>query len=132
MEPETKTKLGRPPVWEDPKELEAQIESFLEHCKQKKKHVTLTNFAVFTGVDRRTIFNYEKDETKKAFFPAIKKIKAACEAYTEDLLYSGKATGPIFSLINNYGWENLQKINHSGQIGMGAILDKLENGPKAS
>lgn len=99
--------MARPKKIKSVKELEEKISEYFKECDSSGKPYTLSGLAVFIGVDRKTLLNYSKDER---FFPAIKKAKAACEAYAEERLYGkGQVAGVIFSLKNNFGWTDSQE-----------------------
>lgn len=80
---------------------------------------TVTGLAVFLDTSRETLLDYENelhknkdipDEIKHGFSDTIKKAKLRIYAATEQELYHGKPTGAIFSLKNNYGWEDKTKV----------------------
>lgn len=74
------------------------------------KPYTITGLAVFLGTSRQTLINYEnRDE----YFDTIKGAKDRIEQYWENQLLGSHATGPIFNLKNNYGWEDTQKFDHT-------------------
>ena len=49
-------------------------------------------------------------EIRHGFSDTIKKAKLRIYDATEQQLYRGKPTGAIFSLKNNYGWEDKTKV----------------------
>jgi hypothetical protein len=75
---------------------------------------TITGLALALHTTRDLLIDYEdKDE----FSDTIKEAKAKCHMYAEIALYGGSATGPIFSLKNNYGWKDKseQDITSNGE-----------------
>lgn len=103
----------------------------------KQKHYTITGLALAIGTNRTTLVNYEaKDE----FIDTIKEAKNKVEAYWENLLVEGNATGTIFNLKNNYGWKDKTEQELSNPDGslnpMNALtveeLRKLANGSTTS
>lgn len=74
-------------------------------------HPTVTGLALVLDLTRKSLIEYEgRDE----FRNAIKKAKVRVESYVEQRLYHNNATGPIFNLKNNFGWEDNQKRQLSG------------------
>lgn len=115
---------GRPMKFESVDELDAAIEQYLGACGPHKakravvmekddgtnywamvdymteqKPVTVSGAAYALGTTRRTLLNY-KD--RQEFLPSIERLLAACEAYTESMLYSNASNGAKFSLVNNF------------------------------
>lgn len=101
--------VGRPRAFSNVKELEDMIVKYYERCELKEKPLTLSGLAVFIGIDRKTLYNYSKDDE---FFPTIKVAKDIIQADMEERGLSGdsNATFSIFALKNNYGWVNVDKI----------------------
>lgn len=115
---------GRPPLWNDPKELEKLIDLYFEtdafvvvgskddpetgkSVEVKVFAPTMAGLALSIGVDRKTLNNYaHKDE----FFPAIKKARQRVEVALEQHLYTKNVTGAIFNLKNNFGWKDKHEI----------------------
>lgn len=107
---------GRPKLWNTKEELEKAINGFWDYCEQKQVVPTLSRLAVFCDCDRSTLRDYSSDDE---FSPTIKKAKTMIESYQEEFLFSGKSVaGAIFSLKNNYGWEDKtqQEQNILGEI----------------
>ncbi len=121
-------KAGRPRKFETVEELQTAIDTYFESCFEEftvalkddegkktgerliKKQVepfTITGLAIALDTTRQGLLNYEGREE---FYDTIKKAKVRCENYAEKSLFGNNATGPIFNLINNYGWKNTQHI----------------------
>lgn len=109
---------GRPNKFRDPEALQEAIDNFFIDCEEKKIMPTVTRLAVALDTNRKDLLNYENEllknlepDVKKALSNSIKKAKAKIEAEYEDALYDrGKTTGAIFTLKNNYGWQDKQEI----------------------
>ena len=102
-------KVGRPLIFSTVEELEELITKYYERCETMDKPLTLSGLACWLGIDRKTLYNYsERDD----FFPTIKVAKDVIQADMEERALSGKsnATFSIFSLKNNYGWNDKQEI----------------------
>lgn len=131
---------GRPPKFHSVDELEMKIDEYFTSCWTQKvdpignpiflrnrngsktntpimlqsKPYTITGLAVFLGVDRDTLSNYE---AKIDYFGTIKRAKQRCEEYAEEQLFIGKnVVGAIFNLKNNYGWKDKVETEHSGNL----------------
>lgn len=100
-----------------------------EVLMEKTEVATVTGLAVALDTSRETLMDYEKglhdekgveltsderaeNEQIEYFSDTIKKAKLRIYADTEQQLYHGKPTGAIFSLKNNYGWEDKQKVEN--------------------
>lgn len=100
---------GRPPLWNTSEELEKEIQGYYSHCEEKKKPLTIAGLAVWLGVDRQTIYNYE---TKDEFFGTIKKARDHILAGLEEALFTEGKAGQIF-LAKNYGYTDKQEIDQN-------------------
>lgn len=102
----------------DPEQLKKDIEDFFIECKEENRVPTITGLAVKLDTTRRTLLDYENqivktldDNIKKEISHTIKKAKARIESeYEQALMDRGKTTGAIFTLKNNYGWQDKQEI----------------------
>jgi DNA-packaging protein gp3 len=133
---------GRPLKFKSVEELQRKIDEYFESCfeevwektpegwkpvtdhngniiKQQVKPFTITGLAHHLGTTRRTLLDYEQREDE--FSHTIRKAKTRIEAYVEESLWKPKiATGVMFNLKNNFGWQDKQNLEHSGPEG-GAI-----------
>lgn len=82
---------------------------------------TVTGLALALKTSRETLLNYEE---RDEFFDTIKEAKIKCQNFTELALYKGNATGPIFSLKNNYDWKDKTETELYGKGGKDLIPDK--------
>ena len=121
-------KVGRPPKYETPEELQGKIdEYFKKGIKPQKiaigsgnkkqiitvKAPTITGLILYCGFcDRHSFYVYEKIEK---FSYTIKAARSRMEQRYEELLQSGLGAGAIFAL-KNYGWSDRQDIQHSGSV----------------
>lgn len=121
-------KSGRPPKFESPKILGAQIEEYFSLCTNEKKIPTITGLAFFLGTTRKTLLDYEccdssnmlkgfDDNVKADYIRIIKNAKARIEAGYEQLLFDkNTVVGAIFTLKNNFGWVDKQKVERVNSI----------------
>jgi len=111
-------KVGRPPLFKTPQEMEDAMNEYFDHCDNRIRHVydkksgnvieiidpepyTMAGLAYSIGMDRTTLYNYnQKDE----FIDTIKKARNKVQLDVERRLMEGQATGAIFNLKNNFGY----------------------------
>lgn len=108
-------KVGRPPKWESPEELQTLIDKYFELCEAKDELPFITEMCVYLDTSRKVLLEYEN---KKEFSNAIKRAKAKCEAAIEKNMLTNKfnATASIFNLKNNYGWEERTKVDNTHSV----------------
>lgn len=73
---------------------------------------TITGLAVALDTTRDLLLDYENKPENAEFSDAIKRAKILIHKYAEDYLHEGKnQTGAIFSLKNNFGWNDKTEID---------------------
>ena len=103
------SKVGRPKIFNDVKEVEEKINAYFNYCEEKEKPYTMSGLAYYLGIDRKTLLNYSKNEE---YFHTIKKARNKVQMQLEECLYRlGNNSGVIFNLKNNFDWKD--KIEHS-------------------
>ena len=104
------SKVGRPKIFNDVKEVEKKINAYFNYCEKKEKPYTMSGLAYYLGIDRKTLLNYSKNEE---YFHTIKKARDKVQMQLEENALSNKAnpTFTIFNLKNNFDWKD--KIEHS-------------------
>lgn len=124
---------GRPPKYKTAEEIQLKIDKYFQSCWRKKldmygnaikdkdtgeyvleqfKPYTITGMAVYLGITRDTLIEYEN---KEELTDTIKGAKERCHAYAEESLFIGKnPTGAIFNLKNNYGWKDKTEVETTG------------------
>lgn len=114
--PPKKNKGGRPPKFKTVKEMQEQIDAYLNSCGWQKigdRQVfipaTVTGLAVALDTNRDTLVNYGK---KNKFSDTIKRAKAYCEASLEQGALNGtlNPTFSIFSAKNNFKWVDKSEV----------------------
>lgn len=138
---------GRPLKFQSVKELQEKIDAYFAECdphwvddityeypkdekrkpmydrpmvkrdiKKKTAQIpyTITGLALALGTTRDVLIDYED---KEEFSNTIKDAKAKCHMFAEMSLFGPSATGPIFNLKNNYGWQDRteQDITSGGE-----------------
>jgi len=103
-------KNGRPAYYTDENTMQLHIDKFFVMCEAKKLTPTLTGLAFFLDMDRMTLVRYSH---KEQFYITIKRAKSRCEAAAVQHLFknAGQVAGIIFSLKNNYGWEDKTEVS---------------------
>ena len=124
-------KVGRPLDYETPQELEEWIDMYFDECKANRGraqrisvcddpdklkailaeeegqftediHPTTTGLALYLGMSRTALINYEGREE---FVGSMKMGKARVETYSEQKLFGNNTNGVKFSLENNFNWK---------------------------
>ena len=72
----------------------------------------MAGLAYYTGIDRKTLFNYNKSDE---FFPTLKRFVEWIMMNWEEKAMSDSSSGLIF-LLKNYGYTDKQEIVNSGEI----------------
>ena len=104
------SKVGRPKIFNDVKEVEEKINAYFNYCEEKEKPYTMSGLAYYLGISRQTLVNYSNQDQ---FFDTIKKARDRVQMQLEENALSNKAnpTFTIFNLKNNFDWKD--KIEHS-------------------
>lgn len=98
-------KGGRPKKFESVHQLEELIDQYFEKIESEKDFPEWTELLCHLDCSKDTLCEYAK---KDGFSDPIRKAKQKCEAAIAKGMLKGKmnATGAIFTLKNNYGWED--------------------------
>lgn len=100
------TNNGRPPVYDNPTDLEVKCIEYFEECHNDKTKATITGLALFLGFEsRQSLYDY-KD--KEDFSYILKRATLAVENSYEN----GGTAFDIFAL-KNMGWKDNQGIDHT-------------------
>lgn len=102
-----KNKIGRPPKYETPEDLQAKTDEYFEYCKKYDEIPNVLGYTVFLGfADRKSLL---EQETRGEDFSHIIK-KAKTRMYNEKLQGAMKGklnpTIFIFDAVNNHGMIN--------------------------
>jgi hypothetical protein len=99
---------GRPPKYNNAKELEDKINEYFEDCKKNKIFPLITGLALHLGFEsRQSFYDYEKHDE---YSYIIKRARLKVESGYEAKLLSQNTTGAIFGL-KNMGWTDKQEIH---------------------
>ena len=101
--------MGRPFLFDTEEELKKRIDEYWDYCELKERPMTFCGLAYFLGMTRQTLHNYSR---RDKYSHIIEEAKNRIEMDTEERLQiAGQATtGIIFSLKNNYKWNDKQEI----------------------
>lgn len=97
---------GRPLKFKTPEELEKAITDYFNMCEKKNKPMTYAGLALAIGIDRQTLYNYEK---RDEYFDTIKKARDIVGAYVEEQMFIRGTSGVIF-YAKNYGYTDRQEL----------------------
>ena len=139
-------KVGRPPKYKTPQELEQKIQEYFDSCwidkvteieekekglittsniKYQNRPYTVAGLAEFLGFSsRQSLLDYDANPE---FLDIIKRAKLKIEMFIEEQLVTGKnAAGTIFWLKNHADYRDKQEmdLNHSG--GIKHLLEEID------
>ena len=116
-------KVGRPPKFKTPKEMEPLIEGYFSDCDKAERPYTVPGIALALGfADRHSLHDYmAKDE----FTATIKRARLRIEAQRAQALVTRTqgVAGLIFDLKNNFGWKDKTEHEHTGADGKDAPIE---------
>lgn len=113
---------GRTPLFTNAKELKNKIDKYYDWCKTNEKPICITGLAWYLGTNRMTLLNYKnddmvirfKEENPEEYSEIIKIINKAYARvefeYETYLFEKSKTVGGIFTLKNNFAWQDRQEI----------------------
>ena len=107
------SKVGRPKIFNDVKEVEEKINAYFNYCEEKEKPYTMSGLSYYLGISRQTLVNYSNQDQ---FFDTIKKARDRVQMQLEENALSNKAnpTFTIFNLKNNFDWKDkIEQTNDS-------------------
>lgn len=108
----TTEKGGKPRKFKNKKELKEAIERYKEYLETSDRPPTIAGLAYYTGIDRQTIYNYQK---RDEYFDTIKQFRDwVIMTYEEEAITRGN--GGIVFLLKNYGYTDRQEISHDGGL----------------
>ena len=121
------SKVGRPKIFNDVKEVEEKINAYFNYCEEKEKPYTMSGLAYYLGISRQTLVNYSyKDE----YFDTIKKARDKVQMQLEENALSNKAnpTFTIFNLKNNFDWKDSNEVKTNVEITkVDELLNEIKN-----
>ena len=90
-----KNKGGRPRAFAKVEDLEEALDNYKEYLEENNKPPTIAGFAYYTGVDRETIYNYQR---RDEYFGLIKRFRDWIMMNYEELAIEKGNGGIVFLL----------------------------------
>ena len=121
------SKVGRPKIFNDVKEVEEKINAYFNYCEEKEKPYTMSGLAYYLGISRQTLVNYSNQDQ---FFDTIKKARDRVQMQLEENALSNKAnsTFTIFNLKNNFDWKDSNEVKTNIEITkVDELLNEIKN-----
>jgi hypothetical protein len=113
-------KIGRPFKFQDVDALQAGIDAYFTQCEADKRPCTMSGLANSLGTNRQTLLAYEgerdgRQSPGEPFVRAIKQARSRVEQAMEERLLGKEChpVGAIFNLKNNFGWKDVQEVEHT-------------------
>ena len=106
-----KIKGGRPKAFSSVQDIESKIQNYKDYLKKDNKPPTMAGLAYYLGIDRRTLYNYKKNDE---YFPTIKKYRDWILLSIEENCAIRGHGGAIF-LAKNYGYTDRQEVSYQEQ-----------------
>ncbi len=105
-------KLGRPPKYDTPQEMQEAIDAYFDGLNGDLP--TVTGLAYALGFETREGLLYYEHE-KPDFISTVKRAKLRIQVALDSELVrrNGTVTGLIFNLKNNFGWKDAQEFTHA-------------------
>lgn len=109
-------RIGRPPKYTDPSDMQIKIDEYFRDCDERQKPYTVTGLALALGFTSRQ--NFLEYQARAPYTDTITRAKARVEQYAEERLYDSQgANGAKFSLANNFkGWKESQNVELGGSV----------------
>ena len=122
--------IGRPRKYQDVTEWRQEIDAYFAGRDAINKPYTMHGLARALGISRMTLLRYEDYDDVPAFGDAVKSARERVAEWTEDRLHTKgyHPAGAIFSLKNNFGWQDVQHVvedSRSMIIGVQATPEQL-------
>lgn len=103
---------GKPRKFKDEKELQKALDNYKKYLEKADKPPTIAGLAYYTGIDRQTLYNYQK---RDEYFDTIKAFRDwVLMTYEEEAITRGN--GGIVFLLKNYGYTDKQEQEISGGL----------------
>lgn len=122
--------IGRPRKLQDIADFEAEIEAYFAGRDAAGKPYTMHGLARHLDCSRNTLLRYEEYNDAAPFCRAIKRARERVAEWTEDRLHTKgyHPAGAIFSLKNNFGWQDVQHVETESRsivIGLQATPEQI-------
>lgn len=102
--------------YKNPEEMKELIEDYFIYCDSHNIPYTVSGLARHLGITRKTLLDYQTKYGPE-YAIVVEDAKTRIEEFVETCLFkSGIATGVIFNLKNNFGWNDKQEVEHTGDV----------------
>lgn len=113
---EVQLKVSKNRKYKNAEEMKALVDNYFNMCDTIRRPYTVSGLARHLGLTRKTLLEYQKKYGGE-YAEVIEDAKTRIEEFVEACLFkSGIATGTIFNLKNNFGWNDKQEVEHSGDV----------------
>lgn len=100
---------GRPPIYDTPEQLQAEIDEYID---THPSGLSISGLAYHCGFEsRQSFYDYEK---KEKFSYTIKRARFLIEQFYENKLLTVSVSGAIFAL-KNLGWSDKHELDHTSK-----------------
>ncbi len=112
-------KVGRPPKYRTPEELEAVFEEYFARQDEQSRPYTIAGLILFSGFSsRQSFYDYAG---KEEYVDCIKRARLRIEEHLNEKLLAGQGmvAGPIFALKNTFpdDWKDKHEAEITGSGG---------------
>ena len=115
-EDEKQIKVSKNRKYKNAEEMQVVIDNYFDMCDNCRRPYTISGLARHLGITRKTLLEYQKKYGGE-YGEIIEEAKTRIEEFVEACLFkNGIATGTIFNLKNNFGWNDKQEVEHSGDV----------------
>lgn len=114
---------GQPRKFKDAQELQDCLDRYKKYLKDENKPPTIAGLAYYTGIDRKTIYNYEKGDE---YFYIIKEFRDWVIMNYEEFATGSSSSGVIF-LMKNYGYTDKQEVENTGDVSFNIRWNDADN-----
>jgi hypothetical protein len=111
----SRPRTGRPPIFETPEQMQEAIDAYHADCIQRQVPLTMSGLAIALGMSRQALIQYEG---RDGFSDTVKQARAKVERQLEEglLTRERQVAGHIFNLKNNFGWKDVQEVEHTHTV----------------
>lgn len=115
-EDEKQIRVSKNRKYKNAEEMKVVIDDYFNMCNDNRRPYTVSGLARHLGLTRKTLLEYQ-NKYEGEYAELIEDAKTRIEEFVESCLFkNGIATGTIFNLKNNFGWNDKQEVEHSGDV----------------
>ncbi len=103
--------------FKSPKDLLEKGLAYFKGCEERKEPKTITGLALALSTTRKTLCEYEENESRPQYVNAVKRLKAIVEHELEvRALTANVPAGAIFLLKASFGYRDAMDINLEAKL----------------